>query len=159
MIPEAQDAASLTDAALQLAVRCLSYDFIGHASMAHSAQGGEESETVTLAVPLSWKGELSNPALTDMLFGIVSKFGAPQAPRALELLLLLSSVPRSLYETQQSFVDISSRVFAGAPPDSSPRAPRRTTRGARRRPSESPADARARFVRATPIRAKHQSRR
>ena len=38
MIPEAHKAAQLTDAALQLGIRCLSYDFVGHASLAHTSQ-------------------------------------------------------------------------------------------------------------------------
>jgi exportin-7 len=113
MIPEPEQAARLTDAALQLAVRCLSYDFIGHASLAHAARTDDDNDLATLAVPLSWKSDLSNPALTDMLFAIVGKFSAPQAGRALELLLLLSSVPRSLYETPASYADTSGRVFNG----------------------------------------------
>ena len=36
-----------------------------------------------------------------------------QSSRALELLLLLSSVPRSLYESSQSYMDIGGRVFNG----------------------------------------------
>jgi hypothetical protein len=58
---------------VQLAVRCLSYDFVGHASFVHSAQIADDSDTLTLAIPLSWKGDLSNPALTDMLFSIFYK--------------------------------------------------------------------------------------
>ena len=48
-----------------------------------------------------------------MLFSIFYKFGPQQSSRALEMLLLLSSVPRSLYESSQSFVDIGGRVFNG----------------------------------------------
>ena len=114
MIPEAHKAARLTDAALQLAIRCLSYDFIGHASLAHTSQATEDvAETQTLAIPLSWKSDIRDPELTDMLFSVYYKYSVPQSSRALELLLLLSSVPRSLYDSSQSYLDIGGRVFNG----------------------------------------------
>ena len=58
MVPEPHKAAQLTDAALQLAIRCLSYDFVGHASLSHASQSLDDSEFVTLAIPLSWKNDL-----------------------------------------------------------------------------------------------------
>lgn len=58
MIPEPHKAASLTDAALHLAIRCLSYDFIGHAGLSHNSQSADDSDALTLAIPLSWRGDL-----------------------------------------------------------------------------------------------------
>lgn len=104
---DAAQAAVLGDAALQLAIRCLSFDFYGQASP------GEESDDVTINVPMSWRQDLNNPRLVDLLWSFYQDSTPPQSSRALELLLLYTSVPRSVYERPDMRRDIGRRHLEG----------------------------------------------
>jgi len=107
-IAEPARAAMLTDAALNLAVRSLTYDFVN--------QAGEENEALSIAVPMSWRADFNNAAMVDLLFQLVDRFHqfAPeQAARALELLLLYINVPRSIYESLQMHTDIWCKLLEG----------------------------------------------
>ena len=115
-VAEPARAAMMTDAALQLGVRALSYDFLNHA--------GEENEAMAIAVPMSWRHDFNDPRMVDLLFGLVGRFAsyAPeQAARALELLLLYTNVPRSIYESLAMHAQVAPRprpAPASIPPSS-----------------------------------------
>uniref|UniRef100_A0A7S4P578 Exportin-7/Ran-binding protein 17 TPR repeats domain-containing protein n=1 Tax=Guillardia theta TaxID=55529 RepID=A0A7S4P578_GUITH len=101
MIPDSRRASGLMDAALQLAIRCLSYDFMG--------QSNEETESFFLPVPMQWKAEIKDPSLVDLLFKVYYESRPPQSSRALELLMLFISVPRFSLDAPAA----GSRVFNG----------------------------------------------
>ena len=69
---DANQAAVLGDAALQLAVRCLSFDFYGQSSSV------DESDEISVNVPMSWRKDLNNPRLIDLLWSFYQDSSPPQ---------------------------------------------------------------------------------
>ena len=105
MFAEPEKASGLLDVALQLGVRCLSFDFVG--------QSDSDSDQSLLSIPLSWKDEVSNPGLIERLFQFYSTYPPPQSSRSLELVLLLTSVPRAVYASSETYSDVQIRLLEG----------------------------------------------
>ena len=105
MSSEPEKASGLLDVALQLAVRCLSFDFVG--------QSDSDSDQSLLSLPLSWKDEISNPSLIGLLFQFYAAYPPPQSSRALELVLLLTSVPRAVYASSEAHAEVQTRLLDG----------------------------------------------
>ena len=104
---EPKKAALLGEQALSLVVRCLNFDFIG-------TNPDESTEDVgTIQAPTSWRPLLSDPATTDLLFDFYAKTEPPQSSRAMEAIILLSSVRRSLFPTDKDRAVFLGRLING----------------------------------------------
>lgn len=97
----------LGEQALSLAVRCLNFDFIG-------TNPDESTEDVgTIQAPTSWRPLLSDSATTDLLFDFYANTKPPQSAKAMEAIILLSSVRRSLFPTDKDRAAFLGRLITG----------------------------------------------
>ncbi|EEC50702.1 predicted protein [Phaeodactylum tricornutum CCAP 1055/1] len=97
----------LGEQALSLTVRCLNFDFIG-------TNPDESTEDVgTIQAPTSWRPLLSDPATTELLFEFYANTEPPQSSKAMEALILLSSVRRSLFPTDKDRAVFLGRLITG----------------------------------------------
>lgn len=104
---EPRQQAILGEQALSLTVRCLNFDFIG-------TNPDESTEDVgTIQAPTSWRLLLSDPATTELLFEFYANTEPPQSSRAMEAIILLSSVRRSLFPTDKDRAAFLGRLIAG----------------------------------------------
>lgn len=93
--------------ALSLTVRCLNFDFIG-------TNPDESTEDVgTIQAPTSWRPLLSDPATTELLFDFYANTEPPQSAKAMEAIILLSSVRRSLFPTDKDRAAFLGRLING----------------------------------------------
>jgi exportin-7 len=92
---------------LGLVVRCLNFDFIG-------TNPDESTEDVgTIQAPTAWRPLLSDPATTELLFDFYANTEPPQSSKAMEALILLSSVRRSLFPTDKDRAAFLGRLITG----------------------------------------------
>ncbi|KAL7575724.1 hypothetical protein ACA910_003058 [Epithemia clementina (nom. ined.)] len=99
--------AALGEQALALAVRCLNFDFIG-------TNPDESTEDVgTIQAPTSWRTILSDSATTDLFFYFYANTEPPQSSKAMEAIILLSSVRRSLFPTDKDRAAFLGRLING----------------------------------------------
>jgi exportin-7 len=97
----------LGEQALSLAVRCLNFDFIG-------TNPDESTEDVgTIQAPTSWRPLLSDPGTTELLFDFYANTKPPQSAKAMEAIILLSSVRRSLFPTDKDRAAFLGRLISG----------------------------------------------
>ena len=90
-----------------MTVRCLSFDFIG-------TNPDESTEDVgTIQAPTSWRPLLSDSATTDLLFDFYAKTEPPQSSKAMEAIILLSALRRSLFPTDKDRAAFLSRLING----------------------------------------------
>lgn len=98
---------SIGEQALALVVRCLNFDFIG-------TNPDESTEDVgTIQAPTSWRNLLSDSSTTELLFYFYANTEPPQSSRAMEAVILLSSVRRSLFPTDKDRAAFLSRLING----------------------------------------------
>jgi exportin-7 len=93
----------LTERALSLMVVCLNFDFIG----TNADESVEDLGTVQLPTP--WRSVVQEPATMSLLFEVYAAYKPPQSSIALEVLMLLSSVRRSLFAADRDrarFLDL-----------------------------------------------------
>lgn len=104
---EPRQQAILGEQALALTVRCLNFDFIG-------TNPDESTEDVgTIQAPTSWRPLLSDPATTELLFEFYAKTEPPQSSKAMEAIILISSVRRSLFPTDKERAAFLARLING----------------------------------------------
>lgn len=85
----------LADAALDLTVTCLNFDFIG-------TNADESAEDVgTIQIPTAWRAMVQDASTMQLLFDIYTNAAPPQSSKTLEALMLLASVRRSLFSTDK----------------------------------------------------------
>jgi exportin-7 len=85
----------------------LNFDFIG-------TNPDESTEDVgTIQAPTAWRPLLSDPATTDLLFYFYANTKPPQSARAMEAIILLSSVRRSLFPTDKDRAAFLGRLING----------------------------------------------
>jgi exportin-7 len=85
----------LGEQALSLCVRCLNFDFIG-------TNPDESTEDVgTIQAPTSWRPLLQDSATTDLFFDFYANTDPPRSSKAMEAIILLASVRRSLFPTDK----------------------------------------------------------
>jgi exportin-7 len=97
----------LGEQALGLCVRCLNFDFIG-------TNPDESTEDVgTIQAPNTWRPLLSDPATTELLFDFYANTEPPQSSKAMEAVILLSSVRRSLFPTDKDRAAFLGRLITG----------------------------------------------
>jgi exportin-7 len=93
--------------ALSLAVRCLNFDFIG-------TNPDESTEDVgTIQAPTAWKPLLSDPSTTELLFHFYANTEPPQSSKAMEAIILLSSVRRSLFPNDKDRAAFLGHLIGG----------------------------------------------
>ena len=102
-----QQQAILGEQALSLTVRCLNFDFIG-------TNPDESTEDVgTIQAPTSWRPVLQDPATTELLFDFYAKTEPPRSSKAMEAVILLSSIRRSLFPTDKDRAAFLGRLVDG----------------------------------------------
>eukprot|EP00611_Tribonema_gayanum_P000066 TRINITY_DN1003_c0_g1_i5.p1 TRINITY_DN1003_c0_g1~~TRINITY_DN1003_c0_g1_i5.p1 ORF type:complete len:1118 (+),score=547.47 TRINITY_DN1003_c0_g1_i5:341-3694(+) len=83
--------AAMGESALNLSQRCLSFDFIG-------TNPDESSEDVgTIQVPGAWREVITDPATMTLFFDFYKTTDPPRSSLAMQSVILLSSVRRSLF--------------------------------------------------------------
>eukprot|EP00429_Kryptoperidinium_foliaceum_P009915 CAMPEP_0176004324 /NCGR_PEP_ID=MMETSP0120_2-20121206/1634_1 /TAXON_ID=160619 /ORGANISM="Kryptoperidinium foliaceum, Strain CCMP 1326" /LENGTH=1115 /DNA_ID=CAMNT_0017337001 /DNA_START=172 /DNA_END=3520 /DNA_ORIENTATION=+ len=104
---EAQQEAAMGEHALSLTVRCLSFDFIG-------TNPDESTEDVgTIQAPTSWRPLLQDPATTELFFEFYANTEPPRSSKAMEAIILLASVRRSLFPTDKDRAAFLGRLIGG----------------------------------------------
>eukprot|EP00934_Nitzschia_sp_Nitz4_P008361 Nitzschia sp. Nitz4//scaffold85_size83877//26190//29710//NITZ4_005223-RA/size83877-augustus-gene-0.148-mRNA-1//1//CDS//3329559119//8351//frame0 len=99
--------ASIGELALSLTVRCLTFDFIG-------TNPDESTEDVgTIQAPTSWRPLLQDPATTELLFDFYANTEPPRSSTAMEAIILLVSVRRSLFPTEKDRAAFLGRLING----------------------------------------------
>ena len=105
---EAADSAQeaiLGEQSLALTVRCLSFDFIG-------TNPDESTEDVgTIQAPSSWRSVLQDPQTMDLLFDFYAKTAPPRSSKAMEAVILLCSIRRSLFPTDKERASFLGKVM------------------------------------------------
>eukprot|EP00586_Coscinodiscus_wailesii_P002586 CAMPEP_0172484254 /NCGR_PEP_ID=MMETSP1066-20121228/11629_1 /TAXON_ID=671091 /ORGANISM="Coscinodiscus wailesii, Strain CCMP2513" /LENGTH=1123 /DNA_ID=CAMNT_0013248627 /DNA_START=273 /DNA_END=3644 /DNA_ORIENTATION=+ len=97
----------LGDQALALTVRCLNFDFIG-------TNPDESVEDVgTIQAPTAWRTVLQDPSTLELLFEFYSKCDPPRSSRAMEAVILLCSIRRSLFPTDKDRAAFLGRLMGG----------------------------------------------
>ena len=97
------EAGRIREHSLMLSLACLGYDFIG------TTLDEASEELGTIQVPSSWRAAMEDPSTTGLYFDVYtsSQGGGPSAKLALEVLVSLGSLRRSLFssdEERQSFL-------------------------------------------------------
>ena len=94
-VADPRQEAILGEQALSLVVRCLNFDFIG-------TNPDESTEDVgTIQAPTSWRNVLQDPGTIEMLFEFYANTDPPRSSKAMEAVILLCSVRRSLFPTDK----------------------------------------------------------
>ncbi|KAJ7517501.1 hypothetical protein O6H91_21G026900 [Diphasiastrum complanatum] len=97
----------LREQAISLALKCLSFDFVG-SSM------DESSEDVgTIQIPSSWRPLLEDPSTMQMFFDYYACTKPPLSNEALECLVRLASVRRSLFSGESERLKFLSQMMRG----------------------------------------------
>jgi len=99
--------AILGEQALALTVRCLNFDFIG-------TNPDESTEDVgTIQAPTSWRSVLQDPATIELLFDFYANTEPPRSSKAMEAVILLCSVRRSLFPSDKDRAAFLGRLMTG----------------------------------------------
>jgi len=98
----------LNEAAVQLALACLSFDFVGTCL-------DESSEDVgTIQIPAAWRPAVEDPSTTSMFFEFYTTSSAPLSSIVLECLVRLASVRRSLFTSEGERSKFLERLVNGS---------------------------------------------
>mmetsp|Transcript_44324 Transcript_44324/g.106777 ORF Transcript_44324/g.106777 Transcript_44324/m.106777 type:complete len:1120 (+) Transcript_44324:370-3729(+) len=104
---EPRQEVTLGEQALGLCVRCLSFDFIG-------TNPDESTEDVgTIQAPTSWRPLLSDPATTELMFEFYANTEPPRSSKAMEAIILMASVRRSIFPTDKDRGAFLARLING----------------------------------------------
>lgn len=99
--------AILGEQSLALTVRCLNFDFIG-------TNPDESTEDVgTIQVPTAWRSVLQDISTIELLFEFYKTTEPPRSSKAMEGIILMCSVRRSLFPTDKDRAEFLGRVMAG----------------------------------------------
>eukprot|EP00569_Conticribra_weissflogii_P005356 CAMPEP_0171334280 /NCGR_PEP_ID=MMETSP0878-20121228/4563_1 /TAXON_ID=67004 /ORGANISM="Thalassiosira weissflogii, Strain CCMP1336" /LENGTH=1107 /DNA_ID=CAMNT_0011835351 /DNA_START=409 /DNA_END=3732 /DNA_ORIENTATION=+ len=97
----------LGEQALALTVRCLNFDFIG-------TNPDESTEDVgTIQAPTNWKSVIQDPGTTDLLLDFYANTEPPRSNKAMEAMILICSVRRSLFPSDKDREIFLGRVMSG----------------------------------------------
>ncbi|KAL8162040.1 hypothetical protein V2J09_013529 [Rumex salicifolius] len=88
------DASQLQELAISLSVKCLSFDFVGTSIDESSEEFG------TIQVPSSWRSLLEDPSTLQLFSDYYAATQPPVSTEALECLVRLASVRRSLFTSE-----------------------------------------------------------
>jgi len=97
----------LGEQALSLTVRCLNFDFIG-------TNPDESTEDVgTIQAPTNWRPVLQDPGTTELLLDFYANTEPPRSNKAMEAVILICSVRRSLFPSDKEREAFLGRIMAG----------------------------------------------
>mmetsp|Transcript_42128 Transcript_42128/g.76004 ORF Transcript_42128/g.76004 Transcript_42128/m.76004 type:complete len:1110 (+) Transcript_42128:281-3610(+) len=97
----------LGEQALGLTVRCLNFDFIG-------TNPDESTEDVgTIQAPTNWRPVLQDPGTTELLLDFYANTDPPRSNKAMEAVILICSVRRSLFPSDKEREAFLGRVMTG----------------------------------------------
>mmetsp|Transcript_45192 Transcript_45192/g.94800 ORF Transcript_45192/g.94800 Transcript_45192/m.94800 type:complete len:1112 (+) Transcript_45192:332-3667(+) len=97
----------LGEQALGLTVRCLNFDFIG-------TNPDESTEDVgTIQAPTNWRPVLQDPGTTELLLDFYANTDPPRSNKAMEAVILICSVRRSLFPSDKEREAFLGRVMSG----------------------------------------------
>jgi len=102
-----QEQSEIRICSLQLVLAAFSYDFIG------TTLDDASEEMGTIQVPSAWRPTMEDAATTQLFFDIYSSSAAPASARALEALVLLASLRRSLFSSDEERLGFLSRMMRG----------------------------------------------
>lgn len=88
--------AILGEQALSLSLKCLNFDFIGT-----NPDEATTEDVGTIQVPTTWRNVIQEPSTIDLFFHFYTTTEPPQSALAMENIILLSSVRRSLFATDK----------------------------------------------------------
>lgn len=103
----ADDSPKLQELALQLALLSLSYDFIG------TTLDEASEELGTIQVPSSWRALMEEGGTMELFFEIYCTTTPPQSSMALECLVQLASLRRSLFSSETQRGLFLNRLLTG----------------------------------------------
>lgn len=92
---------------LQLALQCLSFDFVG------TCMDDSSEELWTIQVPSSWRAVLEDPATPKLFLDYYAATQPPLSNAALECLVRLASVRRSLFASEPDRFKFLNRLVGG----------------------------------------------
>ena len=102
------DAKRAQEEALTLVLNCLSYDFIGTTL-------DEASEDLgTIQLPSSWRATMEDPKTMSLFFELYTASAPPSSSSALESLVLLASLRRSLFSSEDERQSFLNRLMRGS---------------------------------------------
>ena len=89
-------------------LNCLSYDFIGTTL-------DEASEDLgTIQLPSSWRATMEDPKTMSLFFELYTASAPPSSSSALESLVLLASLRRSLFSSEDERQSFLNRLMRGS---------------------------------------------
>ncbi|CAM8961063.1 unnamed protein product [Rhodiola kirilowii] len=100
-------AGKLQELALSLALKCLSYDFVGTSIDESSEEFG------TVQIPSGWKPVTEDPSTLQIFFDYYAITEAPLSKEALECLVRLASVRRSLFTNDAARAKFLAHLITG----------------------------------------------
>ncbi|XP_044460549.1 exportin-7-like isoform X1 [Mangifera indica] len=100
-------ASRLQELALSLSLKCLSFDFVGTSVDESSEEFG------TVQIPSSWRPVLEDPSTLQVFFDYYAITEAPLSKEALECLVRLASVRRSLFTNDASRSKFLAHLMTG----------------------------------------------
>lgn len=103
----AEQETRMGDQALSLAIKCLSFDFIG------TNPDESSEETGALQVPTSWRSVIQEPQTMQLLFDYYSSNRPPNTAKCLETLMLFASVRRNLFSPDKERAVFLSHLMTG----------------------------------------------
>lgn len=98
---------SIAELSLQLAIKCLSFDFIG----TNPDESAEEMGA--LQVPSAWRPLIQDPATMTLLFDVYGAMPPAIGARTLESLMLLACVRRSLFSPDKERTRFLGQLIKG----------------------------------------------
>ncbi|KAB2595440.1 exportin-7-like [Pyrus ussuriensis x Pyrus communis] len=104
---ESNVANQLQELALSLSLKCLSFDFVGTSLDESSEEFG------TVQIPSGWKSTLEDPATLQVFFDYYANTKPPLSKEALECLVRLASVRRSLFTSDPTRSKFLSHLITG----------------------------------------------
>ena len=105
--PDGNHKTRLKESATSLTLACLSYDFVGTSL-------DESTEDIgTIQVPSSWRSLIEEPATMALLFDVYKSTNPPCSNLALECLVRLASVRRSLFASETERNEYLRRLING----------------------------------------------
>jgi len=97
----------IRDHSLQLVLSALSYDFIG------TTLDDASEEMGTIQVPSSWRATMEDTSTMALFFDLYASSSAPHSSKALEALVLLASLRRSLFSSEDERLGFLARMMRG----------------------------------------------
>ena len=97
----------IREQALQLVLACMGYDFIG------TTLDEATEELGTVQVPSSWRATMEDAGTVKLFYDIYATAGLPNSATAVEVLVFLASLRRSLFSSDEERAGFLTRMMRG----------------------------------------------